>query len=350
MKIAFILSSCAKSGPFIVARDIVNNLYDKVEELDIFYIKESDSKLAFKAECTNVKLFQMTDFSKYDIVHSHGFLGDIYLHLNRKSIKGKSVNTLHQKIRLDYAMNYNKLISYSLEKLWFACIRKNDSIVALTSEMAQYYSSLMSREIKFVYNGISVKVSGDINGDENTIEKFIKQRKILGISANLIYRKGIDRVIKALAHEKMSDYALLIIGSGKQHDELLKLTEDLGVQNKCLFLGYRENAIEYFKYFDFYIMASRSEGFGLCVIEAASQKVPLICNDLPVFRELFDNEIVRFVDDDLDSLVDAILLADRQKETLGLAGYEIYLQKYTDTIMAKKYFDLYQSLIKNDIT
>ncbi len=41
MKIAFVLSTCAKSGPFIVARDIINSIYDKVDVIDIYYVRES---------------------------------------------------------------------------------------------------------------------------------------------------------------------------------------------------------------------------------------------------------------------------------------------------------------------
>lgn len=67
MEIAFILSSCENSGPFIVARDIVNNIVDRAN-VTIYYLKESAVKLDFKAPCKKIDLLSKTDFSKYDIV------------------------------------------------------------------------------------------------------------------------------------------------------------------------------------------------------------------------------------------------------------------------------------------
>jgi len=345
MKVAFVLSTCAKFGPFIVARDIVNFIYDKVDSIDVFYIKDSQTKLTFKANCIKVDLFKKTDFSQYDIVHSHGFLGDVYTYLNRGSIKGKAVTTLHQKIKPDYAMNYNLFIASTLDRLWRYCIKHNNAIVTLTKEMAQYYRSLIHHDVKYIYNGITPSISKTNVPEMSQLVLLKEKYLIMGISANLIYRKGIDVVIEALALPGAEGWALLILGGGAKKDELKKLVQKLGLEYRCVFLGNKINAIDYYKYFDIYMMSSRSEGFGLCVIEAASQKKPVVCNDLPVYRELFDDEeVVRFDLNNKPTLVTAINYAYLNRERLSINLYKKYLLLYTMEKMGRNYLNLYETL------
>ena len=42
------------------------------------------------------------------------------------------------------------------------------------------------------------------------------------------------------------------------------------------------------------VMPSFYEGFGLPILEALSFDCPVICSDIPVFRELFENNVTYF--------------------------------------------------------
>ena len=92
-------------------------------------------------------------------------------------------------------------------------------------------------------------------------------------------------------------------------------------------------------------MSSRSEGFGLCVLEAASQKIPVVCNDLSVYRELFSNdEVVRFSLDDLTSITNAVTAAIIKKNILSELIYKKYKQAFSAEIMADNYLSVYKQL------
>ncbi|HYA41072.1 MAG TPA: glycosyltransferase family 1 protein [Syntrophobacteraceae bacterium] len=54
------------------------------------------------------------------------------------------------------------------------------------------------------------------------------------------------------------------------------------------------------------IAASEAEGFGLPLVEAARQKLPVIASDIPVFREVGGNHVFYFKGAEPDSLADAI--------------------------------------------
>ncbi len=78
-------------------------------------------------------------------------------------------------------------------------------------------------------------------------------------------------------------------------------------------------------------MPSRSEGFGLALIEAIQQKIPVICSDIEVFKELFsEKEITFFKLDDTISLKKALETALKiGKQKVELA-YSRYINNYTE--------------------
>lgn len=346
MKIAFILSTCEPSGPFIVARDIINNIASG-NDVSIYYIKESVAKLYFKASAQKVDLFTKTDFSEYDIVHSHGFLGDYYSYFNRKSIKIR-VTTLHQEIKPVYSFRYNLIIGTITEKVWFQFIKRADCIVTLTKLMSDKYKPMLKKSnIQFVHNGTTPQpLPLDDNVETRMIFNFKVKYKIIGVCSRLVHGKGIDQLIEALALDEEKKFGMLLIGDGDEKHQLENLAKKLHVDERCLFLGYKTNAIDYFKYFDLYGMSSLSEGFGLCVIEAASQRVPVVCSNLPVFKELFEeDEINIFKLYDISSLLNALVKTDRNKEFLAEKIHSKYLKNYTAEIMAENYMKTYNNLL-----
>lgn len=351
MRIAFILSRVSNLGPFIVARDIINNIHASVDVIDIFYLKESEEKLKFQASCTKISFLQTIEFSKYDIVHSHGFVADAYVHFHQRKVSGKHITTLHQGIAPDYALKYNPLVGLLFEKIWCHFVKDCSSVVTLTKELATYYNERLKKcEVSFIYNGIEIPPQQeDVPESEKTqILQIKKTHKVIGVSARLIFRKGIDQIIKALSHSK--EFALIILGDGEKREELELLAKKMEVNDRCLFLGYKKNAISYFKYFDVYAMTSRSEGFGLCVIEAASQKVPIVCSDLSVYREIFDDEVIRFELENIQSLVQAFDKAIKNKSILSEKVYKKYEKHFTAEIMGSNYLNVYKKISKASIS
>ena len=77
-------------------------------------------------------------------------------------------------------------------------------------------------------------------------------------------------------------------------------------------------------------MPSRSEGFGLALIEAVQQKIPVICSDIDVFKELFtDDEVTFFKLEDHGSLSEAVKTAIETGLKKTENAYERYPKNYT---------------------
>ncbi len=126
-------------------------------------------------------------------------------------------------------------------------------------------------------------------------------------------RKNHKKVIEAfsLLWDKNHDINLVIVGKkGWIIDETVKLIQSSKYLNKKLF--FVENSSDEFlevlyKASSCLIMASKGEGFGLPLIEAAINKTPIILNDIPILREVAQNFAFYYKDDSSDKLAKVII-------------------------------------------
>ena len=79
---------------------------------------------------------------------------------------------------------------------------------------------------------------------------------------------------------------LILIGKGPKEPELRALVAKHNLQNRVLFQGFVPHAELYLKAFDLFIFPSRSEAFGLSLLEAMIARVPVIVSHVDGIREL----------------------------------------------------------------
>lgn len=346
MKIAVILPSLSNTGPAIVARDIVNGICDKVDLIDVYYFDKLES-IEFNANTYHTNINDEIEFNNYDIIHSHMLRPDYYIWKNRSRINCKCVTTLHNYAKEDLKYEYNSVISFIFSRIWRLLHSRHDVIVTLSEHMQKYYSKYYdNNKLTYIQNGRDENLSSSTISDDETkcLDLIRSKYKIIGVLALLTKRKGIDQLIKYISGE--SNHVLLVIGNGKEELDLKEMAKNLGVEDRCIFLGFKSNAKDYFKYFDLYAMPSRSEGFCLALIEAASFKKPVICSDIPIFREMFnDSEVSFFGLDDLDSLKKAVDRTELNSDLYSQNIYNRYIKNYTAEIMSNKYLELYKKLL-----
>ena len=97
-----------------------------------------------------------------------------------------------------------------------------------------------------------------------------------------------------------------------------------------------------------YMMPSYSEGFGMAMVEAALGGKAIVCSDIPVFHEIFnENEVRFFTLDNTDSLQQAIHSAYINREKLGKAAYIKANNEFTAQKMAENHKKYYDNLLYN---
>jgi glycosyltransferase involved in cell wall biosynthesis len=347
MRVAIIITRLACLGPVKVIQALVNSLNNKDEDIEVsvFYLdKKVDPELKMLVPVEHFRLRSFC-FSDYDIIHTSGIRPDLIAFLNRRKIR-YHISTIHNFVFEDLSYTYNKLFSLIFGNIWLLSWKRADRLVCVTKTMKDYYLQWFSTaKMEVIYNGIPESVShNEPDADViQYIEKFHSNGfKVVGCSGILTKRKGFDQILYLIAAE--AGLATVIIGDGKEIAKLKDLSEELHISDRCMFCGFRNNAQDFFKYFDSFIMPSRSEGFGLALIEAVQQKVPVICSDIGVFRELFTTDEVTFFKlEDIDSMSESVKSVIKTGSTKTEIAYKKFNKCYTAFTMAENYRRLYKS-------
>lgn len=342
MKIAYLIPKPANTGPILVVLELVKAMSEHRHDCTVYYFDEGD-EILFPCKTQRISFFQKINFREFDIVHSHGLRPDCYLFLHKPlRCKARCLTTLHNYIIPDFSYQYNKFIAYTVGNLWMLALRRHDTIVTLSKNALQYYRHrLPARKLTYAYNTRQVALEAPLDVQtRQQILQFKQGAVTLGVNAALTDRKGIDQVIRAL--KKLPGYKLIIAGDGKSKASLEKLSIDEQVADRVLFLGYQKDAYRLLPYYDVFVLPSRSEGFGLTLMESALYRKKVVCSRIPIFEELCpQDEVVFFELEQIPSLVQALQQAAGSPE-LGQKLYQRYLQAFSPEAFYERYHQIYQ--------
>lgn len=96
------------------------------------------------------------------------------------------------------------------------------------------------------------------------------------------YRKGFDIIIKAhalLIKEGFFHYLIIVGGEGEETSTLNKIIKDLQVEKTVVLTGYKDNPFPIISRSQIFAFPSRSEGFGLALVEAMALGVPVVVSN-----------------------------------------------------------------------
>lgn len=345
MRIAYIVPSLVNKGPVVVVNTIVKNLIGKVDLVDVFFF--DDDLLAFPCATFKIDMDIPFDFDDYDIIHSHGYRPDKYVNKWRKEIKkAKTISTIHSDIAQDLKFSYSKTVSLIFTPLWLYYLRNNDAITVISKKLEKIYHKKF-KKLYCIYNGVDIDLN-ESNVEVKVVDEIraLKSRGeiVIGTYASITKIKGIDQIINLLNFR--DDVSLVVFGEGDEKKALINQAMRLGISDRILFYPYVQDPYNYIPLFDIYAMPSRSEGFGLALVEAALTKAAIICSDIEVFHEIFNEEHVSFFKlEDPESLSLAVDNAILTREKKGVSASNHAINFFSGEIMADNYIKLYQLLL-----
>jgi len=100
----------------------------------------------------------------------------------------------------------------------------------------------------------------------------------MGTIARLVPQKDYPTLIRAFALivKTIPQATLSIVGSGPLERDLKELADELGVREKIDWQGKRSDIDDYLRNIDLFLLTSNYEGFGLVLLEAMANRVPVI--------------------------------------------------------------------------
>jgi glycosyltransferase involved in cell wall biosynthesis len=154
--------------------------------------------------------------------------------------------------------------------------------------------------------------SKGLPSNASAIKEQLKARPSFLMVGTLEPRKGYTQALRAFEQlwEQGDEVNLTIVGrQGWMVEELASTLMHHPENGKRLFWLDKvsdEFLEQLYEHSHCLVAASEAEGFGLPLIEAAQQRLPLIARDIPVFREVAANQAVYFKGDEPEALADAV--------------------------------------------
>jgi phosphatidylinositol alpha-1,6-mannosyltransferase len=130
----------------------------------------------------------------------------------------------------------------------------------------------------------TILVTSPTEGENLRRQHGIESKRVMLTVARLVPRKGIDVTLRTLAliAAEYPDLVYVVAGEGPMRAELETLAQQLGVEDRVLFLGRVENLAVWYHACDLFVMPNRQmpdgerEGYGIVFAEAGFAGKPVI--------------------------------------------------------------------------
>lgn len=207
--------------------------------------------------------------------------GDFIKHI--KKFKGKKICWFHTSLVKSSAYRKSrKKLLYNLKKM--------DKIVVVCDSMKEEfegeYPELKEKLIR-IYNPFNIKkiekIGIQINQQTLEEKNLLNENYIVAVTRFEKITKDVETLIRAynsISNEVIEK--LYIIGDGPDRKDIENLIEELDLKKKVILLGIKKNPYIWMKNAEIFVHSSKSEGFGMVIVEAMICGVPVISTDCPV--------------------------------------------------------------------
>lgn len=282
-----------------------------------------------------------------DVVHinSHLFLSNYQAARAARSLGIPFVVTVHG------VMVRRSLVLDALQGLYLRTVAKSmfdmaSSVICLTPDDAGAVADIM---------GGYGKISVISNGVDTELFKPSTER-VAGLIVwvgRLVPEKGLVYLLRAMPEivKERPDAQLVLIGDGILKDELVRLTERLGLEDHVSFLGTidRGEVAKVLSRANVFAFPSLQEGLPFSVLEAMACGVPVVGSDIPGVRSLIMHRVTGLLVppksvESLSSRILSLLADDKLRGRMGEAARRTIAHEYSWAKVIQKVDAIYHDI------
>lgn len=230
-----------------------------------------------------------------DIMHAHGQRAGLIARWAAKGLPIKVIYTEHTRT-LQFKLG-NPVLDWAHIKAMRALDKWTDMNIAVSQAVADFlikYKITKPEKIQIIHNSIESKPKAHIDEDTlGIINQYGLRKKdiIIGTIGSLNIQKDTATLIKAMTKviKRLPQSKLVIVGSGPLKFKLQKLAKKLKITDHVIFTGSIKNISSILQLFTIFVLPSRSEAFGISILEAMRAGVPIIATKVGGIPEIITN-------------------------------------------------------------
>ncbi len=305
-------------------------------------------------DCTLiVRLAALIRRERVDIVHTHSVSGNFYgrlaSFLARCSI---TITSVHADTLGELKDAKGSVVK---ARVWHGIDLYMERFSKLIIANSGATGELLGRKgvragkLRVVYNGIDCTRETPPDRKTLTEELGIEDgARIVGSVGRLTGTKNYRLFLRSARRimEKNARAFFLIVGDGPERPALRALAREMGMEDRVIITGWREDVERYFGIMDVFVLSSLKEGFGLVILEAMKHSLPVVATRVGGVPEVVVDGKTGFLvpSGDEAGLADKVteLLADPLLcRRLGKSGRKRLEEKFSIKKMAMETREIY---------
>lgn len=196
-------------------------------------------------------------------------------------------------------------------------------------------------------------IANGVDLDRFRVESRTWQPARLLFVGRVVYQKGIDLLLSALATLKNLDWTLEIVGDGPRHEDLRIQADQLGILERIKFAGwkYNDELARAYAAANLFTYPSRHEGMPNALLEAMASGLPALATHIAGNEELVAHGETGLLvpSEDIEALRKSLneLIPDAaRRESMGAAARKAVSARYSWQRVTKEYLELMQQVLK----
>ena len=320
----------------------VKVLHEKINQRLISSIPEnSRSGIAKTAEAIE----EICLSQKIDLVHCNTPTSLKAAAIARSRTKVPVVFTVHSE-----PMCGIPIVGLEIDKL-------ADKVIAVSEFIKQHLikTGLISNKVKLIYLGIDTNKFNEGLKDLN-VKKSLgikKAERVVMCVSSLDPSKGIRYLIQAVPEilERGNNIKVVFVGDGGHRVEYEGLAKNLGIKNKVLFLGAKDNVEELLSIADIFCLPSVSEALSFSILEAMAEGKPVIATNVGGIPEAVVDKVTGLLVPprnvrELALAINSLLEDSNLAERLGLNAKNRIKEKFTFSQMFNETVAAYKEVLE----
>jgi glycosyltransferase involved in cell wall biosynthesis len=245
-----------------------------------------------------------------------------------RSGSSRTFTTIHdiRQVYADWKSPQRHLYTYSLRQ---ALTRVDQAITVSATMKAEILAFHPGAKVSVIYNGLNPRLFSEVTeGEAYAVRcKFGLPTEFVLAVGHFETRKNYLRLIDAIAllRDRGFDCNLVIVGNDSGERRLVE--ERVGsaklTNNVKILTGLSDQEVRcIYRLSRLFAFPSSYEGFGIPILEAMAAGIPVILSDIPVFREITENQVIYFTPASAEAMAAAI------EQTLSSSGQMDALRAY----------------------
>lgn len=282
----------------------ITELKQTLSDIEVDYYQIDVPRSIFDLKCIKTayeQTLKLMNSNKYDLIHCHSPIGGVICRVaNKNSVNYDYSKVIYTAHGFHFFKGNNPVKNFIFKNIEKYAAKYTDVLITINKEdyeAAKKFKLKPNGIVEYVPGvGIDIEKINSIKGSKEELckELNISSDSILLLSVGELNDNKNHRVVIECLPDLPKNYHYIICGQGPLKDELLKLANELCVEDRLHLLGYRSDVIRIMKSSDIFVFPSKREGLPVSLMEAMVCKLPCIASDIRGNRDLIkgNNKLV----------------------------------------------------------